>query len=203
MVAELYSAVTKLQGFSLSQEQADNIAMIYDAFVKHGGKRKRHIAYIIATAYHEGVRKEKMAGKTILRRIVSVEEIGKGKGKPYGSKIKYNKNAYATPDKLYYGRGYVQLTWYEVYEKFGKILGVDLLNNPELALDSNVAADIIVIGMIKGLFTGVRLENYFNDTKTDAVNARRIINILDSAELISGYYKVIFNAIKDLKCCIK
>ena len=58
MVAELYSAVTKLQGFALSQEQADNIAMIYDAFVKHGGIRKRHIAYIIATAYHEGVRKE-------------------------------------------------------------------------------------------------------------------------------------------------
>lgn len=198
MVAELYSAVTKLQGFALSQEQADNIALIYAAFVKHGGIRKRHIAYIIATAYHEGVRKEKMAGKIILRRIVSVEEIGKGKGKPYGNKIKYSKKHYTTPDKLYYGRGFVQLTWYEIYDKFGKILGVDLLNNPELALEPKVAAEIIVVGMMKGLFTGVRLENYFNDSKTDAVNARRIINILDSAELISGYYKVVFNSINDL-----
>ena len=56
---------------------------------------------------------------------------------------------------------------------------------------------------MKGLFTGVRLENYFNENKTDAVNARRIINILDGAELISGYYKVIFNAIKDLKVLYK
>ena len=44
--------------------------------------------------------------------------------------------------------------------------------------------------------------HYFNENKTDAVNARRIINILDSAELIMDT-KVIFNAIKDLKCCIK
>jgi predicted chitinase len=90
----------------------------------------------------------------------------------------------------------VQLTWYEIYDKFGKILGVDLLNNPELALEPKVAAEIIVVGMMKGLFTGVRLENYFDDNKTDAVNARRIINILDNAELISGYYKAVFNAIK-------
>ena len=59
----------------------------------------------------------------------------------------------------------------------------------KLALDPKVATEIIVVGMMKGLFTGVRLENYFNENKTDAVNARRIINILDSAELINGYYK--------------
>lgn len=198
MLVELNSAIRKLQGFELSQEQSDNIKHIYEAFIRHGGKRKRHLAYILATAYHEAARKEKMAGRTIYRRIVVCEEIGKGEHKPYGKKIKYSKKPYTTPDKLYYGRGFVQLTWYELYERVGKMLGIDLLNNPSLALEPKVSAEIIVIGMMKGIFTGVRLENYLNDTKTDAVNARRIINSTDKAELIAKYFGIIYSFIKNV-----
>lgn len=195
MLEKLNSAIVKLQGFALSQEQADNIQIIYNTCLELGIKRKRHIAYIFATIFHEGALKEVINGKTIYRRIVSVEEIGKGKGKPYGIKIKYSKKTYTTPDKLYYGRGFVQITWYEVYEKFGKILKFDLLNNPELALNPIVGAKIAVLGMRDGLFTGVNLERYFNDTRTDAINARKIINGTDKADLIASYYKVIFNQI--------
>jgi putative chitinase len=49
--------------------------------------------------------------------------------------------------------------------------------------------------MRDGLFTGVNLERYFNDTRTDAINARKIINGTDKADLIASYYKVIFNQI--------
>lgn len=191
MIEKLNSAIIKLQGFALSQEQADNIAIIYNACLEFGIKRKRHIAYIYATIFHEGARKEN--GK--FRRLVSVEEIGKGKGKPYGGKIKYSKTPYITPDKLYFGRGFVQITWYEVYEKFGKVLKIDLLNNPDLALNPNIGAKIAVVGMRDGLFTGVNLERYFNDTRTDAINARKIINGTDKADLIAGYYNVILNNI--------
>lgn len=191
MIEKLNSAIIKLQGFALSQEQADNIAIIYNACLEFGIKRKRHIAYIYATIFHEGSRKEN--GK--FRRLVSVEEIGKGKGKPYGGKIKYSKKPYITPDKLYFGRGFVQITWYEVYEKFGKVLKIDLLNNPDLALNPNIGAKIAVVGMRDGLFTGVNLERYFNDTRTDAINARKIINGTDKADLIAGYYNVILNNI--------
>ena len=42
-------------------------------------------AYVLATAWHES-------------KFKPVEEIGKGKGKPYGSKIKYSGKPYYTPD---------------------------------------------------------------------------------------------------------
>ncbi len=35
----------------------------------------------------------------------------------------------------YYGHGYVQLTWNKNYEKYGLLLGIDLVGNPSLALD--------------------------------------------------------------------
>ena len=195
MIEKLNSAIVKLQGFALSQEQADNIKIIYNTCLEFGIKRKRHIAYIFATIFHEGARKETINGKTVYRRVVSVEEIGKGKGKPYGSKIKYSKIKYTNPDKLYFGRGFVQITWHEVYEKFGKLLKMDLLGNPELALNPTIGAKIAVLGMRDGLFTGVNLERYFNDSRTDAISARKIINGTDKAELIEGYYKVILNQI--------
>lgn len=196
MLEAIKSAIVKLQGFSLSQEQSGNIAIIYDAILKHGIKRKRHISYIMATIFHEAARLDDIAGKKVYRRILCVEEIGCGKGKRYGKKIKYNGTAYTLPNQLYYGRGFVQLTWYELYQTFSKVLKIDLLNNPELALDPIISADISVIGMMKGLFTGVGLERYINDAKTDIINARRIINLLDCAEIIKGYYDVIYEEIK-------
>ena len=131
-------------------------------------------AYVLATAWHES-------------RFKPIEEIGKGKGKPYGSKMKYSGKPYYTPDKLYYGRGFVQLTWYELYEKFGKLLGLDLLNHPELALVPEHAIRILVYGMINGLFTGAKLSRFVNSKSVDFINARKVINGLDKAKLISGY----------------
>jgi len=196
MYDKIVKAITKLQGFALTKEQHDNIDIILSAINKNGVKRKRQIAYIFATVFHESARKEILNGKKVYRRILCIEEIGRGKGKRYGKKIKYNGTSYTLPNQLYYGRGFVQLTWYELYQTFSKVLKIDLLNNPELALDPIISADIAVIGMMKGLFTGVGLERYINDTKTDIINARRIINLLDCAEIIKGYYDVIYEEIK-------
>jgi len=43
----------------------------------------------------------------------------------------------------YRGRGFIQITGKENYDKIGKIIGVDLVNNPDLANDTEVAAKII------------------------------------------------------------
>jgi hypothetical protein len=42
----------------------------------------------------------------------------------------------------YYGRGFIQLTGRDNYQVFGDLLGVDLLSQPDLALDPAISARI-------------------------------------------------------------
>lgn len=57
--------------------------------------------------------------------------------------------------------------------------------------------NLLVIGMLEGLYTGRSLRHYdLNDGGFDAYNARRIINGLDAADRIKGYYDIFLTAIK-------
>lgn len=85
----------------------------------------------------------------------------------------------------YYGRGYVQLTWKGNYQKYSGILGIDLVNHPDLAMNENVALFILVHGFKTGTFTGRKISDYINRSKTDFVNARRCINGTDKAHTIA------------------
>ncbi|TRU46724.1 MAG: carboxypeptidase [Microcystis aeruginosa Ma_QC_Ch_20071001_S25D] len=76
----------------------------------------------------------------------------------------------------YYGRGYVQLTWKTNYQKYGGILGIDLVNKPDLAMNQNVALFVLVHGFKTGAFTGRKITDYINNHQTDFLNARRCIN---------------------------
>jgi putative chitinase len=170
---------------TLTQVQVDSVNAILESCEKHALTDLRFIAYIIATAYHES-------------RLKPIEEIGKGKGYPYGKKLDMgagpNKRVpYTTPDKIFYGRGFVQLTWKVNYTAFARLLGVDLVNRPELALQPDIAAEIIVYGMLKGMFTGHRLADSFNSKENNPVEARYIVNGQDKAVLIAGYYWKIYN----------
>lgn len=167
----------------LTTQQYDGIEAIAYRWRTSGFKDIRWLAYMLATVYHETA-----------ATMYPIEEYGKGRGRVYGKKIKQSREPYEKPDQIYYGRGYVQLTWYENYERMGELLNLPLLEQPELALQPKIAADIMFEGMTKGSsgrgdFTGVSLENYFNATKDDPINARRIINGLDKAELIASYYQ--------------
>ena len=129
----------------------------------------RQAAYMLATAKHETA-----------NTFAPIEEYGKGKGLPYGK-----------PDRktglVYFGRGYVQLTWVKNYQTMGTVLGLPLYTQPDLALRYDVAYKIMSYGMTHGTFTGVALSRYINEGKTDYLNARKIINGTDKADLIAGY----------------
>ena len=128
----------------------------------------RHLAYVLATVRHE-------TGFT----YAPVEEVGKGAGKPYG--------------RVYYGRGYVQLTWEDNYRRFGEALGVGLLGSPELALEPGVAWRVASMGMRLGMFTGKRLSDFeLAGGGYDWFDARRIVNALDRAGLIAGYAQAFY-----------
>jgi predicted chitinase len=112
--------------------------------------------------------------------FLPIAEYGRGQGLKYG-----------TPDPttgfVYFGRGFVQLTWGGNYATMSKHVGEDLYRNPDLAMRPDIAYKIMSYGMRNGSFTGVGLSKYINSEKCDYVNARRIINGTDNADKIAGY----------------
>ncbi len=173
----------------ISISQIEGMSNILDYWENNGFHDGRHLAYIFATLFHETA-----------RTMQPIKEYGRGKTKPYGQKQKHSGVKYTEPDRIYYGRGFVQLTWYENYQLMGRLLGIDLLNNPDLACDLKIATKILFEGMMQGSssfgdFTGKCLEMYFNDDKEDPIGARKIINGTDKAELIADYYKKFLQAI--------
>ena len=86
----------------------------------------------------------------------------------------------------YYGRGFVQLTWKANYQKYAAILGVDLVHNPDKALEPEIALFILVHGFKTGAFTGKKLADFINAAGADFVQARRCINALDRAKEIAA-----------------
>ena len=176
-----------LFGGKLTAKQVQGIEAIIDEYSLRAAHMQdlRWLAYILATTFHE-------TGKT----MAPVEEIGKGRGHDYGQHLKLSRKPYSTKLPLYYGRGMVQLSWYENYELAGKKLGIDLLNHPELALDLNISTKILFSGMIEGWFTGKKLQDYFSAEKEDWANARRIINGTDKAELVADYAKKFYEALR-------
>lgn len=163
-----FAAVRQVTG-ALTQPQVN----ILNILLRTAGTARWPIgwlAYGLATAWHEA-------------RLLPQAEWGRGKGRPYAKAGKYGQ--------AQYGRGLVQLTWDFNYEWADKALELNgqLLRNFDLALDPTIATRILVKGMEDGAFTGRRLGQYIvrRGTPEAFVNARRIINGTDKAQLIAGY----------------
>lgn len=67
----------------------------------------------------------------------------------------------------YRGRALPQLTGEENYRKASKLVGVDLVADPEAANDADISAHILVEGMRAGMFTGRKLADF--DVSSSAV----------------------------------
>jgi hypothetical protein len=101
----------------------------------------------------------------------------------------------------YYGRGFVQLTWKRNYDAMGKLLHVDLVNHPGMALHLAIATQILFEGMLRansglGDFTGLALDDCFNATTENWTRARAIINGTDHAAEISQIGRTIHGILK-------
>lgn len=177
-----YTALKKSlfkKGFN--QKQVNNINLIYNTCIQHGVKDKKQIAYIYATIYHETAATMQPIAEYGSDKYLSKYDTGR-LAKNLGN------TAVADGDgQKYKGRGFSMITGLDNYKKFSRILGIDLVKNPDLALDALIAAKIIVLGMRDGYFTGKKLADYINSTTKNYYSARRIINGLDKATLIAGY----------------
>ncbi|ACM26538.1 hypothetical protein [Rhizobium rhizogenes] len=177
--AKFFAAVaSSLFGGRLTQPQVDGINALLAASASLPAAQ---VAYVLATAYHETA-----------ETMQPIAEYGRGKGRAYG---KPGRNGGQIP----YGRGFVQTTWDANYERTDKELGLGgaLVKNYNLLLtDTNMAAQAAVRGMVEGWYTGRKLANYFG-ARNDPVNARRIINGTDKAQVIAGYWSLIYKALLD------
>lgn len=185
----------------LTQSQVDEINFLVGEFDKDKSISYPQAAYMLATVWHETA-----------YTMLPIEEYGKGKGRPYGTWYKNSKNelysfkngnrntAYLHSDypHLYYGRGYVQLTWWDNYKKAQEKLNDDFLNNPELVMKREYAIKILITGMKEGWFTGRKLSDYLHQSKKDYVNARRIINGTDEAQKIANEAVIFERALRSL-----
>ncbi|HEY9225101.1 MAG TPA: glycoside hydrolase family 19 protein [Gemmatimonadaceae bacterium] len=93
----------------------------------------------------------------------------------------------------YFGRGYVQLTWWYNYASTGVAIGrgLDLLFDPELVLDPAVAYELMARGLLTGagFANGRKLSDYFQGELTDYKGARAMVNGSDHADDIAKIAK--------------
>ena len=150
---------------------AHHIERIVDV-AQQEGLTQEQTAYVLATATHE----------SHLGRFM--EELSSGA--QYEGRRDLG-NTEPGDGVRFKGRGYVQITGRRNYTDWSNRLGVDLVGNPELAENPDIAAQILVRGMRDGTFTGRRLDAYVNEATTDFRNARRTVNGTDRADLIAGY----------------
>ena len=107
-----------------TQSQVDGLTILLDERERREVFDLRWLAYALATAFHETA-----------FTFQPVREIGLGKGRAYGRRDPRTGQAY-------YGRGFVQLTWKRNYLALGQRCGVDLVVEPDRALEPQLAARI-------------------------------------------------------------
>lgn len=190
----------------LTQSQVDGMNAILATWDKSVFGDLRWLAYMFGTAYRETAFTmqpiKEFGGYEYFER-----NYGPNGRRPETARRMGNTN---TGDGAKYcGRGFVQLTWKINYHNAGLLIGVDLVANPDLAMDCENAAKIMFAGMTEASiifedftdttgfsFTGKTLEDYFNGSTEDWINARRIINGTDHAYMIAEDAKDFHSALE-------
>lgn len=152
----------------------------------------RWVAYQLASVFHETGGKMQPVRETFAssdrQARARLERAWKAGELPWVSKPYWRDG--------WFGRGDIQITHLSNYRRIGLKLGIDLVNHPEKALDPDISAQIAIVGMVEGLFTGKSLKDYFSDTKDDPVNARKIVNGLDKAKLVASHYRAFYDSLE-------
>ncbi|MFA4527566.1 peptidoglycan-binding protein, partial [Xanthomonas perforans] len=143
------------EGFGVDRESS--VRLIVKTALENGVTDPKQISYMLATAQHE------------TRNFQAPEEDF---GRSQARKLGYSGG------EEFYGRGYVHLTHDYNYAKFDKLLGLngEMVRNPDMAKQPEIAAKVLVVGMRDGLFTGKPLDRYIDHDSHDVYNARRVVN---------------------------
>ncbi len=181
----------------LNQQEVDGINFILDEWEAEAALTDlRWLAYMLSTAYYETAATmqpvHEYGGNAYFTRLYDIRG-----GRPKMAAAMGNTQP---GDGIRYcGRGYVQLTWKNNYARMGKLLGVDLVGNPDLAMDPKTAIRIMFRGMTdpdpRNTFSGVNLQHYIGGKRSDWVGARHVINGVDHAEEIAETAEQFYRAL--------
>jgi len=207
--AKFYAGFREFED-ELTQQQVNGVNFILDSMEKDPFLKKiEHAAYMFATVKPETAHTyqpihEYGGYKYFVKRYGSQTKVGRGLGND-------------TPEEgaIYAGRGDVQLTGEDNYEKAeaalrkyypeivkefeqrtGKKFDLTVGDQPNDAGDADNASDpaiayaIMSFGMHTGMFTGRSLKSHTTAAGFDAYNARDIINAdkKKNGRMIEGYY---------------
>nr|DAF83378.1 MAG TPA: putative chitinase [Caudoviricetes sp.] len=208
-------------GTSLSRSQVAGIEVILEAGERAGVPFK-HLAYVLATGYHETGGKMQPVNEDL--NYTSAARIREVWPKRFGSiagAIPYVRNPQGLANRVYAGRmgngpeasgdgwryrgrALPQLTGRENYGKASRLVGVDLVADPDAANDTDISAHILVEGMRAGMFTGKKLADFDFTPRTNAasydyVAARSIINddLRANGNKVAGYARAFETALRD------
>jgi putative chitinase len=172
-------------GKPLKQRTVESLEAIIDAWdLLYPNAILEERAYTMATARHE-------AWDPRQQQIdYAIEEIG-------GANREYGRTGF-------FGRGLSQLTHRENYDRVGKALGLDLVNEPDLALRKDVSASALIMGSVLGWYRGDSkgrhtLGRYFPvNGAHDPVGARNIINgdVTKNGPVVARHYIHFLAALK-------
>lgn len=186
-----------LFGGVLRQGQVDGMNRILDEWDRRKLTDPRWLAYILATAYWEtGQRMQPVneeGGDAYFIRMYDINGERPGVAKRLG-------NTLPGDGVRFHGRGLPQLTGRANYHKMGDLLGIPLVDKPDLALDPVYSVQIMFEGMLRadshfGDFTGLALDDCFNDTTEDWVGARQVVNDHDHDSEIAGIARRFYAAL--------
>jgi predicted chitinase len=183
---------------ALSGPQVEGMTAILDFWEERmADADRRWLAYILATAFHETAYTMQPVRETLATsdaRAFEILETAFANGK-----LSWVKTPYWRPDeegKCWLGRGLVQLTHKRNYEAMSLLTGIDLVAEPDRAMEMDAAVSILIEGMVQGSFATHKLADHLNEKTEDWVNARRIVNGTDRAEKLAGYGKTFLAAIR-------
>jgi hypothetical protein len=143
MSKEFFDSIrSSLFNGKMSQNQVDGVTLLLKATE---GLPLRHRAYVLATTHHETGPMSSDLHWTPRREIWGPTAAQKR----YEGRVDLG-NTQPGDGKRFMGRGYVQITGRENYRKASSLTGRDLVAEPDLALRADIAARIIVHGMVHG-----------------------------------------------------
>lgn len=198
----LAKGLKPLFGRELSTLQRDGISDVISAYNKYGRDDPRDLAYILATEFHETGKAmqaviETQTAKDKVRPSVDTA-IARLESSWKKGRLSWVKKPYWRKDAdglSWLGRGGPQVTHKFNYVEAEKQTGIPFTKNPDLMLVNENAVPVMVIMMMKGLFTGKGLKDFFTPKVTNWEDARRIINGTEKAAIVAGYAKQIHAAI--------